>query len=87
MHKDTKPQGSKDSSSTPKTRDNQGEGDKRSAERFNKEEHNFVQSEHGRAMIDKAGEVDPSEERQLSDAERAGRARTKGEDPAVTRKK
>lgn len=86
MHKDTKPQDSKGSSSTPKPADNQGEGDKRSAERFNKEEQNFVQSEHGRAMIDKAGEVDPSEERHLSEAERAGRARTKGEDPAVTRK-
>ena len=86
MHKDTKPQDSKGSSSTPKPADNQGEGDKRSAERFNKEEQNFVQSEHGRAMIDKAGEVDPSEERQLGDAERAGLARAKGEDPAVTRK-
>ena len=86
MGTDTKREKSKGSSSTPKPAANQGEGDQRSAERFNKEEKKFVQSEHGRAMIDKAGDVDLSEERQLSDAERAGLARTKGEDPAVTRK-
>ena len=66
--------------------ENQGEGDRKSAERFNTEEQKFVESAHGREMIEKAGQVEPSEEGELKDAERDGRTRAKGEDPAVSRK-
>ena len=86
MRKDAKQGNTQHTSSTHPT-DNQGEGDTKSAERFNKEEHKFVESEHGRAMIDKAGQVDASEEKALEDAERDGLSRAKGEDPAVLRKK
>lgn len=47
----------------------------------------FVESEHGRAMIDKAGQVDSSEAQDLENAEQDGLSRTTGDDPAVTRKK
>ena len=85
MHKDAKPEVKQHTSATPAT-DNQGEGDTKSAERFNREEQNFVKSDHGRKIIDKAGQVDPSEQQELESAERDGLSRTKGDDPAVTRK-
>ena len=85
MHKDAKPKVKKHTSATSAA-DNQGEGDTKSAARFNREEQNFVKSDHGRKIIDKAGRVDPSEQKALEDAERDGLARTKGDDPAVTRK-
>ena len=86
MRTNTKRGNAKRTSATPAT-DNQGEGDTKSAERFNTEEQNFVESQHGRAMVDKAGQVDSSEAQDLEDAEQAGLSRTKGDDPAVTRKK
>lgn len=86
MGKQAKPGITQRTSSTHAT-DNQGEGDTKSAERFNKEERKFVESEHGRAMIDKAGQVEPAEKKDLEDAERDGLSRAKGEDPAVLRKK
>lgn len=85
MHKNTKPGESEHKPGTP-TSENQGEGDKQSAERFNREEQRFVNSDRGQKVIDKAGQVDPSEKQALQDAERLGLARTKGDDPAVTRK-
>lgn len=65
---------------------NQGEGDKASARRFNEAEQAFVQSEQGRQAIDQAGQEDEATQREDRAAEEAGRARAKGEDPAVTRK-
>lgn len=65
---------------------NQGEGDTQSAERFNKEEKDFVQSEHGQKVIGEAGQVTPAQQAALEQAERDGLSRTKGDDPAVTRK-
>ncbi len=64
---------------------NQGEGDKESARRFNEAEQSFVKSRRGEQAIAQAGDVDPDEVEELEQAERAGRARTRGEDPAVTR--
>lgn len=64
---------------------NQGEGDKESARRFNEAEQNFVNSRHGERAIARAGDVDPAQAKELEQAERAGRARARGEDPAVTR--
>ena len=71
-------------SSTPKPK-NQGEGDKISAERFNQMEKEFVQSDRGRKAIDKGVDVDDEERIELEEAERQGKARAKGEDPAVKR--
>lgn len=64
---------------------NQGEGDKASAKRYNEEQQAFVHSERGQDAIDDAGDVSPEEETEGERAEAAGRARSKGEDPAVTR--
>ena len=62
---------------------NQGEGDTESARRYNESQQDFVNSARGRAAIDDAGEVDPDE---FEDAEQAGLARAKEEDPAVLRR-
>jgi hypothetical protein len=64
---------------------NQGEGDKASAKRYNEAQKAFVQSERGQDAIDEAGDVSPGEAREGERAEAEGRARAKGEDPAVTR--
>jgi len=85
MRKDAKPTPDNHTSTTP-TAANQGEGDTKSAERFNKEEQAFVKSAHGQEAIEKAGQVEPSEQKALDDAERAGLSHSKGEDPAVSRK-
>lgn len=68
-------------------RRNQGEGDKESARRFNEAQQSFVRTERGQKAIDEAGAVDASEEQTLAEAEAAGRARTKGEDPTLHRRK
>lgn len=86
MAKDPKTEITNNSLNTHAT-ENQGEGDRKSAERFNTEEQKFVESAQGREMIEKAGQVEPSEEGELKDAERDGLIRAKGEDPAVSRKK
>lgn len=81
--KDTTPApGAQRSEQQPK---NQGEGDKESAERFNKMEQEFVQSERGRQAIESVVELDDAEQDALEAAEREGKARAKGEDPAVSR--
>lgn len=64
---------------------NQGEGDKESARRFNEAEQSFVNSRRGKQAIAQAGDVEPAEAEVLEQAERAGRARARSEDPAVTR--
>lgn len=64
---------------------NQGEGDKESARRYNEATQDFVHSPRGRNAIEQAGDVKEYERAELEDAERAGKARAKGEDPAVTR--
>ena len=65
---------------------NQGEGDTESARRYNESQQDFVNSARPRAAIDDAGEVDPDELEDLEDAEQAGLARAKEEDPAVLRR-
>lgn len=66
---------------------NQGEGDKQSARRFNQAQEAFVQSERGQAAIERDAEPATAGEREaLEHAEREGKARAKGEDPAVTRR-
>lgn len=64
----------------------QGEGDYKSAEKFNQAERAFVKSG---AVEKAAGAAEPKsadEARQMSDAEQAGRSHSKGEDAGVKRK-
>ena len=64
----------------------QGEGDYKSAEKFNKDERAFVKS----GGVEKAaGEAEPKsagEAQELKDAEQAGRSHSKGEDASFNRK-
>jgi hypothetical protein len=64
---------------------NHGEGDPEAAERFNSAEQQFVDSTRGKQKIQKGAHVRPEEEAELAKAEKIGRERAKGEDPAVTR--
>lgn len=66
--------------------ENQGEGDRKSAKRYNDEQRNFVDSPRGKSAIADAGKVDPKEQKALEEAERAGLKRAKEEDPAVLRR-
>jgi len=66
--------------------ENQGEGDKKSAERYNDMQKDFVNSEQGRDEIERAGQMNPGEQREAEAAEQEGKSRAKGEDPAVKRK-
>lgn len=59
MAKDAKTEITNNSLNTHAT-ENQGEGDRRSAERFNTEEQKFVKSAHGREIIEEAGQVEQS---------------------------
>lgn len=86
MKKNSKP-AARSSTSRVSGAGNQGEGDTASAARFNSEERTFVQSNDGRRKIEDAGDVDPSDQPEMDAAERKGLSRSKGDDPAVTRKK
>ena len=70
---------------TKKSPSNHGEGDPEAAERFNSAEQRFVDSTRGKQKIQQGTKVRPDEEADLAKAEKAGRERAKGEDPAVTR--
>jgi hypothetical protein len=64
---------------------NHGEGNPEAAARFNSAEQKFVDSTRGKQKIQEGAHVRPEEEADLAKAEKAGRERAKGEDPAVTR--
>lgn len=66
---------------------NQGEGDKESARRYNEAQQAFVHSPRGQEAIADAGDLSEAETREGEQAEAAGRARARGEDPAVRRGK
>ncbi len=61
---------------------NQGEGDRESARRFNRNARDFVESGKVEDAARRAGESDKEEGEQ---AEKVGRERAKEFDPAVTR--
>ncbi len=66
---------------------NQGEGDKESARKYNEAAEAFAKS----GKVDKAAKdaekaLDGSERDELMKAERAGKARSKGEDPQLHKK-
>lgn len=64
--------------------ENQGEGDKEAAKKYNQEQQEFVQSAEGKKQIDKAGEIDAGAE-DLHEAAEEGKARAKEEDPYIER--
>jgi hypothetical protein len=59
---------------------NQGEGNPEAAERFNKAEREFVNSDRGKQKIQKGAQVRPDEEADLAKAEQRGRERAKDDD-------
>jgi hypothetical protein len=61
---------------------NHGEGDPEAAERFNKAEREFVNSDRGKQKIQKGAQVRPDEEEDLAKAEQRGRERAKDDDSA-----
>jgi hypothetical protein len=61
---------------------NQGEGDRESARRYNRDTQEFVESGKVEEAARRAGEGDPKE---MEQAEKAGRERAKELDPAVER--
>ena len=65
--------------------DNQGEGNRTAAEKYNKEQHQFVEDHDLDDIIRNATELDDDEIEELEQAEEVGRSHSKGEDPAVTR--
>lgn len=66
----------------PRGSENQGEGDRKSAERYNKETQEFVKAGKVEEAARKASGQDPQEAER---AEKAGREHMKEEDPEVHR--
>jgi hypothetical protein len=65
------------------TKRNQGEGDKESARHYNEAQHEFVKSGKVEQAAHAAAPHDDREARQMEQAEQAGKARAKDEDPTV----
>lgn len=61
---------------------NQGEGDRESAKRYNRNTQEFVKSGKVEEAAKRAGDADPKE---LEEAEKEGKKRSKELDPAVER--
>lgn len=61
---------------------NQGEGDRESAKRYNRNTQEFVKSGKVEEAAKRAGDADPKE---LEEAEKEGKKRAKELDPAVGR--
>jgi hypothetical protein len=59
---------------------NHREGDPEAAERFNKAEREFVNSDRGKQKIKKGAQVRPDEEAELAKAEQRGRDWAKDDD-------
>lgn len=74
--------------SAPKSKQNrnvQGEGDYRSAERFNKEQKKFVHSGRGERLAEKAGELRGRRKDEAEAAEKNATSRAREKDPQVKR--
>jgi hypothetical protein len=70
------PKPSPDSQDAP---ENHGEGNPEAADRFNTAEQGFVNSAPGKQKIQKGPEVRPEEEEELTEAEKLGRERARGQ--------
>ena len=64
----------RDGGGKPEQNRNHGEGNPEAAERFNKAEQEFVNSERGQSKIREAGNVRPDEQAQLEEADRTTRS-------------
>lgn len=64
---------------------NQGEGNKDAARRFNEAEQAFVQSQRGQEQIERAGDVSGDEKAALERAEEQGKERAREGDPDVAK--
>ena len=60
---------------------NEGEGNKTADRNYREATKKFVESERGREEIEKAGEVDASEEREIERAEEEAKRHAKEHDP------
>ena len=65
--------------------DNQGEGDRRSARHFNREQREFVESERGREAIADNRELDTEAARKARAASARAKQRARENDPEETR--
>jgi len=63
----------------------QGEGDRESARRYDEAAKAFVESGKVKKQAETTAKISPEEERELEEAEKAGKERAKEEDPAVGR--
>ena len=67
-------------------RDNEGEGNKSADRNYREATRKFVESERGRAQIEKAGDVDSNKERDIERAEEEAKRHAKEHDPEEVRK-
>jgi hypothetical protein len=63
---------------------NHGEGNPEAAAEFNTREQAFVNSARGKKKIEEGADVRPDEEAGLTEAEKLGRARSKGDDSGMS---
>lgn len=63
----------------------QGEGDRESARRYDDATKAFVESGKVKKQAETTAKISPEEERELEEAEKAGKERAQEEDPAVRR--
>lgn len=64
---------------------NEGEGNRSADRNYREATRNFVESERGKDAIEKAGEVNAQEEKDIRSAEEKAKSRAKEHDPAETR--
>ena len=63
----------------------QGEGDRRSARRFNEKQESFARSEKGKKVIGNAAELEGQRKQEAEEAEEKARKAAKEKDPQVSR--
>lgn len=72
-----------DDRSEARGQENQGEGNREAARRYNEDQQQFVQSGRAEAAAGRAAPDDADDAAEMSRAEREGRRHAKGEDPTV----
>jgi hypothetical protein len=65
---------------------NEGEGNKTADRNYREATQKFVESERGRKEIERAGDVDSNEERDIERAEQEAKSHAKEHDPEEVRK-
>jgi hypothetical protein len=65
---------------------NEGEGNKSADRNYREATQKFVESERGREQIEKAGDVDSNQERDIEGAEEEAKRHAKEHDPEEVRK-